>query len=572
MKDTACSLPGDLARELTERLDRWDAQSGSRRLWRREAGLWSGKDEGRWLGWLDIVERQLADLGPLRAIAEDARSGAFRHVLLLGMGGSSLCPEVLRETFGTTPGYPELLVLDSTDPVQVQDLGGRLDPRTSLFVVASKSGSTLEPEILRAYFFHTAQQALGTAAGRHFIAITDPGSQLEKVAQRDGYRRIVHGVPEIGGRFSALSNFGMVPAALAGLDFERMLQRAQVMVERCGAEVPARESPGVLLGSLVGAAAARGRDKLTLVISPALYDLGAWLEQLVAESTGKQGRAVIPVDRERLGPPDAYGPDRLFVYVRLDSNADAAQDEGVVALEMAGLPLARIHVADAHELGAEFFRWEIATAVAGSVLGINPFDQPDVEAAKVAARKVTAEYERTGALQAETALAEEAGLRVFTDERNASELGWASGGTATVEALLRAHLQRLRAGDYFALLAFVPMNARHEALLQALRHRVRDRRRVATCLGFGPRFLHSTGQAYKGGPGSGVFLQVTCDDAQDLPVPGQKLSFGVVKAAQARGDFAVLAERGRRALRVHLGPDVAAGLAALDTLVQRALS
>jgi transaldolase/glucose-6-phosphate isomerase len=572
MKDTACSLPADLARELDERLSRWDAQAGSRRLWQRDASLWSGRDEGRWLGWLDIVEKQLADLGPLRSVAEDARSGGFRQVLLLGMGGSSLCPEVLRETFGTTSGYPELLVLDSTDPVQVRDVGGRADAATSLFVVASKSGSTLEPEILRAHFFEGARKAVGEEAGRRFIAITDPGSQLEKLALRDDYRRIVHGVPEIGGRFSALSNFGMVPAALAGFDFERLLHRARAMAERCSAEVPARENPGVLLGNLVGACAAKGRDKLTLVISPALHDLGAWLEQLVAESTGKQGRAVIPVDRERLGPPELYGSDRLFAYVRLDSNADAAQDDGVAALEKAGLPVVRIHVADVHELGAEFFRWEIATAVAGSVLGIHPFDQPDVEAAKVAARKVTAEYERTGALQAEAPLAEGGGLAVFTDERNASDLGWASGETATVDALLRAHLQRVRAGDYFALLAFVPMTARHEALLQTLRHRVRDRRRVATCLGFGPRFLHSTGQAYKGGPGSGVFLQVTCDDAQDLPVPGQKLSFGVVKAAQAKGDFAVLAERGRRALRVHVGPDVAAGLAALDAAVERALA
>jgi len=572
VRDTAYSLTGGLGQELAERLDRWDAQSGSRRLWQRDATLWSGGDEARWLGWLDIVGRQLADLGPLHAIAEDARSAGFRHVLLLGMGGSSLCPEVLRETFGTTPGHPELLVLDSTDPVQVQDAGGRLDPQSCLFVVASKSGSTLEPEILRAHFFHVARQVLGAEAGTHFVAITDPDSQLEKVARRDGYRNVVHGVPEIGGRFSALSNFGMVPAALAGLDFERILQRAQAMAERCGAEAPARENPGVLLGCLLGAAAARGRDKLTLVISPVLYDLGAWLEQLVAESTGKQGRAVIPVDRERLGAPDVYGSDRLLVYVRLDAQPDAAQDEGVLALEQAGLPVVRIRIADTYELGAEFFRWEIATAVAGAVLGINPFDQPDVEAAKVAARKVTADFERTGALPPETPIAETAGLSVFTDERNASELTWASGGTCTVEALLRAHLQRVRTGDYFALLAFVPMNARHEALLQTLRHRVRDRRRVATCLGFGPRFLHSTGQAYKGGPGSGVFLQVTCDDAQDLPVPGQKLSFGVVKAAQARGDFAVLAERGRRTLRVHLGPDVAAGLAALDAAVERALS
>jgi transaldolase/glucose-6-phosphate isomerase len=332
--------------------------------------------------------------------------------------------------------------------------------------------------------------------------------------------------------------------------------------------VPADRHPGVALGVILGAVAARGHDKVTLVASPGLEALGAWLEQLLAESTGKAGTGLIPVDREPLGPPDAYGPDRLIVHLRLDSAPDAAQDGAVARLEAAGQPVVRIAIPEPYHVAAEFFRWEFATAVAGAVLGINPFDQPDVEASKVATRRLTTEFEGTGRLPGETPFLEADGLRLFADRRNATEL---EGGGRTLAGALRAHLGRIRPGDYVALLAYVEMTAAHEAALQAMRTRVRDRARVATCLGFGPRFLHSTGQAYKGGPNSGVFLQITCDDAEDLPVPGRRYTFGVVKAAQARGDFEVLAERGRRALRVHLGPDVPAGLAALDRAIAQAI-
>jgi transaldolase/glucose-6-phosphate isomerase len=332
--------------------------------------------------------------------------------------------------------------------------------------------------------------------------------------------------------------------------------------------VPAAANPGVMLGTVMGVAAKAGRDKLTLAASPALYDLGAWLEQLIAESTGKHGKGIIPVDLEPLTGPEGYGADRYFVYIRYAPAPDAAQDEAMAQLEAAGFPVVRIDVADAYDLGQEFFRWEFATAVAGSLMGINPFDQPDVEASKVATRKLTSEFEQTGTLAAGEPLFEDCGIRVYADAANAAAL--APGGR-TLQGVLRAHLGRLTAGDYFALLAYVDFHPHYIAALTGIRTLVRDATGNATCLGFGPRFLHSTGQAYKGGPNSGVFLQITADDAADLAVPGQKFSFGVVKAAQALGDLTVLYERERRALRLHLGADVRAGLARLEQAIREAL-
>jgi transaldolase/glucose-6-phosphate isomerase len=487
------------------------------------------------------------------------------------MGGSSLCPEVWRETFGRVPGSPELFVLDSTDPAQVKMLEHRVDLARTLFIVSSKSGSTLEPNIFKAYFLDRATQALKPAkAADHFIAITDPGSDLEKKAKAEGFRQIFAGVKSIGGRYSALSNFGMVPAAVMGLNIEHLLIEADRMMRACGPGVPAVENPGLVLGAILGVSAKRGIDKLTFVTSPGIHDLGAWLEQLIAESTGKNGKGIIPVDRERVAGPGQYGDDRLFAYLRLADAPDADQDAAVAALEKAGKPVVRIDVGTKLDLAEEFVRWEVATAVAGAIMGINPFDQPDVEASKVATRALTNAYEKSGSLPAEEPFFEGEGVKLFADSKNADALR-AAAKSQSLDGYLKAHLDRLTRGDYFGLLAYVSMTADHERLLQAARHRVRDARRVATCLGFGPRFLHSTGQGYKGGPNTGVFLQVTCDDAEDLKVPGSKFTFGVVKAAQARGDFEVLADRGRRALRVHLGKDVAAGLHALDLAIAHAL-
>jgi transaldolase/glucose-6-phosphate isomerase len=565
-------LPEAVGAAVKAEAEAWRAQGKVRRLWERDASVWTGTDEAKWLGWLDIVDHQIAEAGALERFAEEVRREGFRHVLLLGMGGSSLGPEVLARTFGRQPGAPEMLVLDSTDPSQIRSLDERIDIAKTLFIVASKSGSTLEPNIFKQYFFDRAKQVVGAEkAGRHFVAITDPGSKMQQVAEQDRFRHVFFGVPEIGGRYSILSHFGTVPAAAMGLDLCRFLETTRIMVRSCGRDVPPAVNPGVQLGLMLGVAAKQGRDKVTLIASPRLADFGAWAEQLIAESTGKQGKALIPVDAEPLGAPSAYGDDRVFVHLRIAGEAVEEQEQVLAALEGAGHPVVRIELADPYQLGQEFFRWEIATAVAGAVIGINPFDQPDVEASKVKTRELTAQFEKTGRLPAETPLLEEAGIRLYADPKNADSLASAA-REKTLAGYLRAHLDRLGRADYFAVLAYIEHNAANTETLQRVRAQVRDRKRVATCLGFGPRFLHSTGQAYKGGSDSGVFLQLTCDEANDLLVPDQRYSFGVVKAAQAQGDLAVLSERGRRALRVHLGPNVSAGLAALVDAVRRALA
>src|SRR5437879_6494803 len=423
-------LPAELEKQVRKTLEEWAVAGKVRRLWARDATLWTGADEASWLGWLEIAGAQVRRMDDLRRLAEDVRSLGFTRALVLGMGGSSLAPEVLKETFGRLDGFPEVLVLDSTDPAQVKALERKVDLAKTLFIVSSKSGTTLEPNLFKEYFFERARQVVGAErAGGQFIAITDPGSRLQGLAEADRFRRVFLGEPSIGGRYSALSNFGMVPAAIMGLDVARFLERAEEMAEACAASVPVEKNPG-------------------------------------------------------------------------------------------------------------------------AVLGVNAFNQPDVEASKVATRRLTDEYEKTGKLPPESP------LRV---------------SDRTLAAALGAHFRTIKPGDYVALLAYVEMTAAHEATLQAIRRAVRDRYRVATCVGFGPRFLHSTGQAYKGGPNTGVFLQVTCDDAEDLPVPGRSYTFGAVKAAQARGDLLVLVERGRRALRVHLGADVADGLRTLRSAVDRAI-
>ncbi|WHZ13222.1 MAG: Transaldolase / Glucose-6-phosphate isomerase [Nitrospira sp.] len=566
-------LPETVAAEVQASLTVWRDADRVRRLWNRDPSLWTDGDEHRWLGWLDITDQQLAHLPLLTNLAEETWRRGFTHALLLGMGGSSLCPEVLKTTFGKQAGYPDLYVLDSTDPAQIRAVEQQLQLATTLFIVSSKSGSTLEPMILKQYFFERVQRLVGAkAAVRQFIAITDPGSALQQAAETHEFRHLYFGVPTIGGRYSALSNFGMVPAAVMGLDLAPLLERAEEMVEACFPSVPVQENPGLVLGTILGVFAKQGRDKVTIVASPRLASFGAWLEQLLAESTGKEGKGLIPVDREAVGDPTVYGSDRLFLYLRLQDAPEKSQDEAVDRLEQAGHPVVRISVGELYDLGQEFFRWEFATAVAGSVLALNPFDQPDVEASKLATKRLTAEYERTGTLPADTPIVEEQGLSLYADPHYAAALRVAAGPTPSVREYLAAHVNRLTAGEYFALLAYLQMSPAHEAQLQALRHLVRDVKRVATCLGFGPRFLHSTGQAYKGGPNNGLFLQLTCEDAADLPVPGQRYTFGIVKAAQARGDFQVLAERGRRLLRVHLGVDVQAGLATLKSAMEQALA
>jgi transaldolase / glucose-6-phosphate isomerase len=562
-------LPPALAEGVKSSLADWKTNNKVARLWQKDPSLWTGTDEGKWLGWLTIVDEQLKEVANLKKLAAEIKKAKFRHAVLLGMGGSSLCVEVLRLTFGKFGGYPELHVLDSTDPAQIKAVEKKLDLKKTLCIVSSKSGSTLEPNIFKQYFYDRIRQKVGDKeVGSHFIAVTDPGSKMEQVAKDGGFRHIFAGVPSIGGRYSALSHFGTVPGAIMGLDLSRFLKITHKMVKACGPATAPEKNPGVILGTILGVAANHGRDKITVFTSPGISDAGAWLEQLIAESTGKVGKGIIPVDREKIGKPAVYGNDRVFAYLRLIKENNRAMDAAVTALEKAGHPVVRIVVGTKLDLGQEFFRWEIATATAGSIIGINTFNQPDVEASKIETRKLTSEYESAGKLPSESPFFEDQGLKLFADDKNAAYLK----NNSNLAEVLRAHLGRIGPGDYFALLGYIQMNDAHEKSLQAIRHQVRDAKKSATCLGFGPRFLHSTGQAYKGGPNSGVFLQITCDDAADIPVPGQKYTFGVVKAAQARGDFSVLSDRDRRALRIHLGKNVKGDLAKLAKAVKQALS
>jgi transaldolase/glucose-6-phosphate isomerase len=538
-------LPDELQQQLDAMTSEWNDDNKAARIWQKDASVWISEDEAKWLGWLGIVRSELGNVEKYRDFFVDI--AAFEQVLLMGMGGSSLCPEVLSMTFNR----PQFHILDSTDPAQIKAVEERLDLEKTLFIVASKSGSTLEPNIFKQYFFERLSEKVGREnAGRQFVAITDPGSKMEQVAKGDGFRHIFYGDPTIGGRFSALSAFGMTAAASMGLEVESLLRNTDEMVAACR-EDDSTANPGVLLGLILGVCQRVKKDKLTIFTSMEIHDLGAWLEQLIAESTGKSGIAIVPVDREPV--VETYSDDRVFAFLSLTGNED--MDGRYEEMAAAGHPAVRIELPSVDNLGQEFFRWEFATAVAGSVMGINPFNQPDVEAAKIEARKLTDLYEQTGSLPDEKPFLDSENFKLYTSDAYAAEL---SGGTPA--AKLRSHLDKIGEGDYFGLLAYIEMTPEHERLLETIRANVLKQYGCATCLGFGPRFLHSTGQAYKGGGNNGVFLQITCDDPADLQVPGQKYTFGIVKAAQARGDFQVLLDRGRRALRVHMSGDLRTGL------------
>jgi transaldolase/glucose-6-phosphate isomerase len=565
------TLGDGLGKAVAQNSEQWRATAKVRRLWQRDKSVWTGADEDRWLGWLDSAAK--ANIADYEDFSQRVKGQTFSDAVVLGMGGSSLGPEVLAQTFARKPGFPKLHVLDSTDPAEVRAMEARVDLARTLFIVSSKSGGTTEPNAMKDYFYDRVAKAVGPGVktGHRFIAVTDPGSSLEKAAKKLGYARIFHGEPSIGGRYSVLSPFGLVPAATAGIDVGTFIRHALAMMRSCGADVPPHENPGVQLGLAMGLAGLEGRDKVTILSSKKIADFGAWAEQLIAESTGKEGKGLIPIDGEPLADPALYGSDRFFIDIRTEGESDPVHDEKLAALERAGHPVVRIVMKSIDHIGQEFFRFEIATAVAGAILGINPFDQPDVESAKIKTRELTAAFEKTGSLPAEQPVVSTDKVDLYTDEANAAALR-AAGADGDLGSWLKAHLGRSGRGDYVALLAYVERDKAHIDSLQKMRLAVRASRHVATCAEFGPRFLHSTGQAYKGGPDSGVFLQITADDARDLPVPGQKASFGIIKAAQARGDFDVLTERGRRALRVHLKGSLKAGLATLDEAISEALN
>lgn len=539
----------------------WAKEGYVRRLWAKDKTLWTNADEDKWLGWLDAPSKAKANLSQLDAFAKRVKDGKWSDVVLLGMGGSSLGAEVLREVL-VKAGSPRFHILDSTNPDEIGTLDEAITLATTLFIVASKSGSTLEPSIFKDYYFDRVANAIGKdKAGSHFVAITDPGSALEKEAKKDGFAEIFAGEKTIGGRYSVLSNFGLVPAAAMGVDLKKFIENALAAEAACGALSPPATNPGVQLGIALGTLANKGRDKITIIASKGLSSFGAWLEQLVAESTGKHGKGIIPVDCEPAGSASTYGSDRVFVALRL--KGEDSRGALLSALTPLGHPVIQIEVDEPYELARLFYVFEVATAVAGAAIGINPFDQPDVEAAKVKARAL---MDAGGAKETQKPVFSGGGVSVYADGDNAKALA----GAKTLEDCLKAHFKRVTAGDYVALLAFIERNEEHTRELDAMRAALRDKTGAAACLGFGPRFLHSTGQGYKGGPATGVFLQITGKHAHDIKVPGRDYTFGAVVDAQAAGDLAVLAERGRRAVRIHLD-NVNEGLVALRRAVEAAL-
>jgi transaldolase/glucose-6-phosphate isomerase len=537
-----------------------------RRIWHKDAALWKEDEAARKiinnaLGWLTVSDTMIGVEDDLIAFADRIRgAGQFKHVMLCGMGGSSLCPEVFRQTFGHQENYPELLVLDSTDPDVLARFHEQISVEHTLFIIASKSGTTTEPLTFYKYWYDQVAR-VKKSAGENFVAITDPGTLMEQMATRDNFRRIFLNPPDIGGRYSALSYFGMAPAALMGLDIKKLLDRAERTVHSCASVVPVGENPGAKLGAILGECALAGRDKLTIVTDPKISALGLWIEQLIAESTGKEGKGILPVAGEPLGSPSVYNDDRLFVSIAV-GGLDGDVEVKLKALEAAGHPVIYRTLTDLYDLGEEFFLWEIATAFAGWRLGINPFDQPNVQESKDATKELLEQFERDGALKEQPVVATDGVLTIYADEKERERLS-----SSTVADALRAHLAGVKPGDYVALLAYLEETPDHEAVIQEIRTNLRDAVRVATTTGYGPRFLHSTGQVHKGGPASGLFLQLTAPDHVDLNVPGQSYTFSLLKQAQAQGDFRSLASRGRRAIRVDLGTDTLAGLRRLRELI-----
>jgi RpiB/LacA/LacB family sugar-phosphate isomerase len=549
---------------VRDALRRLDAMDFGERLWVKDAALWSTAPEVQAtirnrLGWLTVPTLMREYTADLKDFATEVRRLGYSHVLLLGMGGASLAAEVLSRTFGSKMGFPDLTVLDSTDPAAVKETLARIPLSRTLFVVSSKSGTTTEAHALYKFFRAQVEASKPPKPGQHFVAITDPGSPLETLAKEGRFRRTFLNHPSIGGRYSALSFFGLVPAALVGVDIDRLLERADEMVSACGASVPVQENPALVLGAVLAGLALRGRDKITFVVSEPIGALGLWLEQLLAESMGKDGKGLIPVDREPLGRPTAYGNDRLFVSIRL---AGETADRALDAIEGAGHPVYRLTLGDPLDLGAEFFRWELATAAAGALLGVNPFDEPNVAQAKEATQAMLAAYRKSKRLPESPADREEDGILLLANQ---------GAKPASVREGLAQFLAQAGPGEYVALLAYLAPDHETAAALQGLRAVIRDRFRLATTAGWGPRYLHSTGQLHKGGPPTVRAIQLTGDDRFDVAVPGESYGFSTLKAAQARGDLETLRKEGRRVIRLHLGGRPAAALEKLARMLDETL-
>ncbi len=549
---------GRYADAIDARLKSWTESNVARRIWRKDATVWV-PDPARAaltpeltnrLGWLTIPEVMHDYLDTLADFADEIKREGFTRVVLLGMGGSSLAPEVLMNTFGNAPGYPPLTVLDSTHPAAVQGVADGLDLANTLFLVSSKSGGTTETLSFFRFFFN-AVSTVKENPGQNFVVITDPGSPLQALAEEKKLRRVFSSPPDVGGRYSALTTFGLVPAALIGMNLHKLLDRAITMLHAVHYCVPVAENPGIALGAAMGELAVAGRDKITFFASPRIAAFAVWVEQLIAESTGKNGRGILPVVGEKLEAPAHYGDDRFFVYLRLEGDENDSLDRGINALEASGYPIVRIMLDAREDLGGEFFRWEMATAAAGAVLGINPFEQPNVEAAKVKARELLKAFGETGSLPSDTPILVEDAIEVF---------GGTGRGAGSMGEIFADFLKLTRPGDYLALMAYVPRTRPIDAAMDDIRLALRDGLKVATTIGYGPRFLHSTGQLHKGDGNKGLFIQITHAPENDIAIPGEPYSFGTLVAAQALGDYQALAERERRLIRFHLKGDVTLGL------------
>ncbi|MBZ5498814.1 MAG: bifunctional transaldolase/phosoglucose isomerase [Acidobacteriia bacterium] len=555
--------------EVAAAYESLDAKQFARRLYARDALLWKSDPKQvaairNRLGWLDSMKDFLVKADDLTSFAREIRDAQFQHVVLLGMGGSSLCPEVARETFGSAPGWPKLLVLDNTDPAAIADVESQIDLKHTLFLVASKSGTTTETISFYRYFYGRMSGKGIDKAGSHFVAITDPGTRLAEEGRGRGFRRIFENPADVGGRYSAVSYFGLLPMALIGVDIRLLLDQALQMRQSCGPSVPPEANPGVSLGALLGINERNGRDKVTFVLSRSVSRFGAWAEQLLAESTGKDGRGLIPIDGEELGKPEDYGQDRTFIFMRLKDETDQKTERKLQTLEAAGHPLVRIELRDRLALGAEFMRWEVATAAAGAVLGIDPFDEPNVAESKKNTTDLLQEWKQKGTFAEGSPIIGDDRLNVYC----AGGARWLFEGSRNSMAnFVNAFLGLARSPDYVALLAYFLSTSGRDKRLDALRLHVRNRARVATTLGYGPRYLHSTGQLHKGGPDRGVFVLLTADASEDLLIPGEDFGFAVLQRAQALGDFRSLNSKGRRVIRIHLGPDVDKGLKLLVDMV-----
>ena len=552
MNSIEYTLSQNIQTAVNERLQEWQKTNIAKGIWHKEASVWKEKPEeqnelSNRLGWLSLPELELCAINKIMEFASSVK-GEFDKVLLLGMGGSSLAPEVFAKTFGSKEGYPTLAIVDSTHPVVIKKILDTYDLKRTLFVVASKSGGTAET----ASFFYTFYEALAkltSTPGKNFVALTDPGSNFEKIAEAKSFRKIFSTPPEVGGRYSVLTEFGMVPAALIGINIAKFLGEAKKLQALCKPVIIAEENPGLRLGAVLGELAKAGRDKITFYVSKEIASFPQWVEQLVAESTGKEGKGILPVADEIFEGLNYYQNDRVLVFVKLKDSDNTAIEKIEAEAKSAGIPVITIVLSDLYELAAEFYRWEFATASASIILGINPFDQPDVQLAKTLANESLKAYKETGALPVQNAVYSEKGVEVLT----------ATDGK-DLKSIVDGFLKQAAPGDYLGILAFIQYGKEIDAALTKIRQDVIKKYKLCTTLGYGPRFLHSTGQLHKGGANNGLFIQIVNTITDDVDVVGQGYSFGTLITAQAQGDQKALTSKSRRLLKIRITGDVVEGI------------